>query len=140
MDDEECDDVAVITTGPIKDVVLSNFPYLETNGNGCVTPTSNNYSYMGGCYLKGSSQSGKDIFYLMMNEMSGMDNNTITTTFFDSDGNFIEIEFENYVIPLLAQEEGVSEEEIRQMIEQAGKTLFECYLKCHQKSYLHNKQ
>ena len=125
MDDEECDAVAVITTGPIKDVVLSNFPYLATNGNGCVTSTSNNYSYMGGCYLKGGSQSGKDIFYLMMNEMSGMDNNTITTTFFDSDGNFIEIEFENYVIPLLAQEEGVSEEEIRQMIEQAGKTLFE---------------
>ena len=125
MDDEECDAVAVITTGPIKDVVLSNFPYLETNGNGCVTPTDNNYSYMGGCYLKGCSQSGKDIFYLMMNEMSGMDNNTITTTFFDSDGNFIEIEFENYVISLLAQEEGVSEEEIRQMIEQAGKTLFE---------------
>ena len=54
MDDEECDAVAVITTGPIKDVVLSNFPYLATNGNGCVTPTFNNYSYMGGCYLKGN--------------------------------------------------------------------------------------
>ena len=38
----------------IKDVVLSNFPYLATNGNGCVTPTDNNYSYMGGCYLKGN--------------------------------------------------------------------------------------
>ena len=37
----------------IKDVVLSNFPYLETNGNGCVTPGDNNYSYMGGCYLTG---------------------------------------------------------------------------------------
>ncbi len=54
MDDEECDAVAVITTGPIKDVVLSNFPYLETNGNGCVTSTENNYSYMGGCYIKGN--------------------------------------------------------------------------------------
>ena len=53
MDDDECDAVAVLTTGPIKDVVLSNFPYLETNGNGCVTSTDNNYSYMGGCYLKG---------------------------------------------------------------------------------------
>ena len=52
MDDEECGAVAVLTTGPIKDVVLSNFPYLETNGNGCVTSTDNNYSYMGGCYLK----------------------------------------------------------------------------------------
>ncbi len=51
MDDEEC---AVLTTGPIKDVVLSNFPYLATNGNGCVTPTDNNYSYMGGCYIKGN--------------------------------------------------------------------------------------
>ena len=55
MDDEECDggNIVVITTGPIKDVVLSNFPYLATNGNGCVTPTANNYSYMGGCYIKG---------------------------------------------------------------------------------------
>ena len=54
MDGEECDAVAVITTGPIKDVVLSNFPYLVTNGNGCITSTENNYSYMGGCYLKGN--------------------------------------------------------------------------------------
>ena len=45
MDDEKCKGGNVaITTGPIKDVVLSNFPYLETNGNGCVTPTANNYS------------------------------------------------------------------------------------------------
>ena len=56
MDDEKCDEesVGIITTGPIKDVVLSNFPYLETNGNGCVTSDNNNYSYMGGCYIKGT--------------------------------------------------------------------------------------
>ena len=58
MDEEECSseggDISIITTGPIKDVVLSNFPYLETNGNGCVTSTDNNYSYMGGCYIKGN--------------------------------------------------------------------------------------
>ena len=43
----------VLKTGAIKDVVLSNHPYLETNGNGCVTPSDKNYSYMGGCYFKG---------------------------------------------------------------------------------------
>ncbi len=58
MDDEECgvsdDEVAIIHTGPIEGVVLSNFPFLETDGNGCVNPGDNNYSYMGGCYLKGN--------------------------------------------------------------------------------------
>ena len=58
MDEEECgvsdDEVAIIHTGPIEDVILSNFPFLETDGNGCVNPGSNNYSYMGGCYLKGN--------------------------------------------------------------------------------------
>ncbi len=36
----------------IGEVVLEQFPYLATNGNGCVTLGDNNYSYMGGCYLK----------------------------------------------------------------------------------------
>ena len=44
----------IFKAGPIKDVVLSNFPELETNGNGCVTSLDNNYSYMGGCYIKGN--------------------------------------------------------------------------------------
>ena len=43
-----------LTTGFIKEIVLSQFPYLETSGNGCVTANDNNYSYMGGCYLKGN--------------------------------------------------------------------------------------
>ena len=46
--DENC---SVKTIG---EIVLEQFPYLATNGNGCVTPTSNNYSYMGGCYIKGN--------------------------------------------------------------------------------------
>ena len=50
IDDEEC---PIINKGLIKNVVLSNFPYLKTKGNGCLTQTDNNYSYMGGCYLKG---------------------------------------------------------------------------------------
>ena len=56
MDDEECDggEVGVITTGPVKDVVLSNFPELELGENGCKNSTENNYSYMGGCYIKGN--------------------------------------------------------------------------------------
>ena len=74
MDDEEC---VAIHTGPIYDVVLSNFPYLATNGNGCVTPTDNNYSYMGGCYLKGMSQSGKEIFYSYARNI-GMNDEIIT--------------------------------------------------------------
>lgn len=32
---------------------MSNNPYLETNGNGCVISNDDNYSYMGGCYFKG---------------------------------------------------------------------------------------
>ena len=56
MDDEECDggEVVVITTGPIKDVILSNFPELELGENGCKNPTENNYSYSKGCYIKGN--------------------------------------------------------------------------------------
>ena len=54
MDDEECEDGNVaITTGPIKDVVLSNFPELELGENGCKNPSENNYSYSKGCYIKG---------------------------------------------------------------------------------------
>ena len=109
MDDEECDAVAVITTGPIKDVVLSNFPYLETNGNGCVTPTANNYSYMGGCYLKGGSQSGKDMFIASLNGAPGLDSiDIINQKFFDSDGNFVAENFENWALT----DGGISEDEL----------------------------
>ena len=53
MDDEKCDgEIGLVTTGPIEDVVLSNFPYLELGENGCKVSTNNNYSYMKGCYLK----------------------------------------------------------------------------------------
>ena len=123
MDDEECDEVAVITTGPIKDVVLSNYPYLATNGNGCVTPTANNYSYMGGCYLKGG-KSGKDAFYSMMNQM-GMDNDTINKTFFDSAGNFKLQEFETWYRNFM-KEQGFTDEQIDQTLHESGKnTIFE---------------
>src|SRR5574344_1966516 len=39
----------------ILDVVLTSFPELEVGDNGCKTSDSTkNYSYMGGCYLKGA--------------------------------------------------------------------------------------
>src|SRR5574344_2175229 len=39
----------------ILDVVLTSFPELEVGDNGCkVADTNKNYSYMGGCYLKGA--------------------------------------------------------------------------------------
>ena len=123
MDDEECDAVAVLTTGPIKDVVLSNFPYLATNGNGCVTQTSNNYSYMGGCYLKGDSQSGKDIFYPSMYEWFGFTEEEVTSKFFDSEGNFNLQEYETYMTKI-AKEDGMTEEEINEMFQQEGVSTF----------------
>ena len=93
----------------IKDVVLSNFPYLETNGNGCVTPTDNNYSYMGGCYLKGSNQSGKDIFVSQLNGAPGLDSiDVINEKFFDSEGNFIAENFENWALT----DGGISESDL----------------------------
>ena len=121
MDDEECDAVAVITTGPIKDVVLSNFPYLETNGNGCVTPTANNYSYMGGCYLKGGSQSGKDIFLDAVFEPYQI--YTIWHLFFDENANFIEENFENWFKDFASQQ-GMTEDDINQMLQEAGVSTF----------------
>ena len=48
--DEECN-VPIIT---IYDIVIDQIPYLATNGNGCITSTDNNYSYIGGCYIKGN--------------------------------------------------------------------------------------
>ncbi len=43
----------LIVAQTIYDVVINNFPYLEVGENGCKNPGDNNYSYMGGCYLKG---------------------------------------------------------------------------------------
>ena len=124
MDDEKCDggEVGVITTGPIKDVVLSNFPYLATNGNGCVTPTPNNYSYMGGCYLKDDSLLRKEKFYSTMRDM-GMDNDTITQTFFNSYGDFKSQEFELWYRNLLKQD-GTTDEMIDQILQELEKNTF----------------
>ena len=44
----------LIVAQTIYDVVINNFPYLEVGENGCKNPGDNNYSYMGGCYLKGN--------------------------------------------------------------------------------------
>ena len=108
----------------IYETVLEQFSYLTTNGNGCVTPNDNNYSYMGGCYLIGSSQSGKDFFYSKMNQM-GMNNDTITQTLFDSEGNFIEENFNNWFKDFASQQ-GMTEEDINQMLQEAGvSTVFE---------------
>ena len=55
MDNEKCEGGNVaITTGPIKDVILSNFPQLELGENGCKNSTEDNYSYSKGCYIKGN--------------------------------------------------------------------------------------
>ena len=59
MDEEECGvapedpDVGLVKAS-ISDTVLTRFPELATTGNGCTTPGDNNYSYMGGCYIKGN--------------------------------------------------------------------------------------
>ena len=99
MDDEVCeasdDEVAIIHTGPIKDVILSNFPFLETDGNGCVNPGSNNYSYMGGCYLKGGIDP-KENFYNLMLLAGFTSREEIDTRFFETNGEFKAEEFENW--------------------------------------------
>ena len=202
MDGEKCEEsIGILTTGPIKDVVLSNFPYLKTNGNGCVFSNDYNYSYMGGCYLKGNKDdffsgkeeflkgeipmtknqiekkffdsngnfsdeaydnytmvennfyteqdlidagvettfeldfnmtseeamkmSGEKIFYLFMSEQFKMDEQIITQTFFDSEGNFVAKNFENWYRETLVPPE-VTEEEINEVFKQEGvKTFFE---------------
>ncbi len=59
MDEEECGtnpedpDVGLVGDA-ISETVLEKYPYLATTGNGCTTSNENNYSYMGGCYLKGN--------------------------------------------------------------------------------------
>ena len=59
MDEEECGtspedpDVGLVGDA-ISEIVLEKYPYLATTGNGCTTSNENNYSYMGGCYLKGN--------------------------------------------------------------------------------------
>ena len=108
----------------IYETVLEQYPYLATNGNGCVTSTENNYSYMGGCYLKGGSQSGKDMFYSTMNN-NGIDNDTVTQTFFDDEGNFMAEKFENWYRNFV-KEQGITDEQIDQMLQESGKnTVFE---------------
>ena len=127
MDDEECDKENFPNNkGPIKEVILSNFPYLATNGNGCLTPNDNNYSYMGGCYLKGSKISGKDEFYNTMYAYE-MEYDEITETFFDSEGIFKLQEFEPWFRNFVKQQ-GMTDEQVDQMLEQAGvTTIFELF-------------
>ena len=48
--DEECN----IPSKPINEIIMNQFPYLVTDGTGCITQNDNNYSYLGGCYLKGN--------------------------------------------------------------------------------------
>ncbi|MEG2322472.1 MAG: hypothetical protein RSB71_03225, partial [Bacilli bacterium] len=52
----------VLTGTPIKDKVLATYPQLTTNATGCATPDATNYTYMGGCYLKGA-QTNNYIWY-----------------------------------------------------------------------------
>ena len=51
MDDEDCGGLIEVSIGA---TVLAQFPELVTTDNGCTTPGDNNYSYMGGCYIKGN--------------------------------------------------------------------------------------
>ena len=124
VDDEECQ---AIKTGPIKEVLLSNYPYLETKGDGCITQTSYNYSYMGGCYLKGSLEDGKKEFYQGFLTMD-MSESMIKIAFFDENVNFISEKFEKYMLRLFMDNFGVTEEEIKQMLKEQGvETFFELY-------------
>ena len=124
----EYSEACEMPTLTIKDIVLSNFPYLELGENGCKNPGDNNYSYMGGCYLKGSNLTGKDIFYSIMSQIE-MDNNTITTTFFDSEDNFIEDNFNNWFKDFVNQEEGMTEDDINQLLQDEGvSTIFELFM------------
>lgn len=121
----------LIVAQTIYDVVINNFPYLEVGENGCKNPGDNNYSYMGGCYLKsGSNESGKVIFYLFMNSIGlGLDNEMITKTFFDNNGNFLKEKFEQWY-KNFAIENGVTEEELNQKLEENNvDTFFELLFK-----------
>ena len=123
MDDEECDAVAIITTGPIKDVVLSNFPYLATNGNGCLTSNNYNYSYMGGCYLSGDIDNffnGKEIF---LNHNFYMTKSDISKNFFAENGSFKSQEYEDYRRNI-EKEHGATDEEINEMLQDQGVDTF----------------
>ena len=94
------------------DVIIEKYPFLNTDGDGCITSDSNNYSYMGGCYLKGNSISRKEEFIntlLATGAFSSAD--IIEQRFFDESGNFKATEFENWGF----NDMGVSKDDLQQM-------------------------
>ena len=134
MDDEVCetrnDEVAIIHTGSIKDVVLSNFPFLETDGNGCTTLGDNNYSYMGGCYLKVDISYKEDLYSSMLSEgFTSVEE--IDDRFLDANGEFKNEEFENWYMQHmidngLAENKIDAQKQIAQFLEKQGvNTIFE---------------
>ena len=148
MDDEVCeasdDEVAIIHTGPIEDVVLSNFPFLETDNNGCVNPGSNNYSYMGGCYLKGGIDP-KENFYSLMLSMGFTSKEEIDARFFETNGEFKAEEFENWYIQFMidsnqAENEEAAQEMINQGLQETGaNTIFEAMFGANPEEYFQGK-
>ena len=108
----------------IEEIVLEQFPYLKTDGNGCITSTENNYSYMGGCYLKGGQDGYEEFmfYYRLTNNLNGIYGETaeeIKNEYFDSEGNFdlnkFERTFRDYGVS-----QGVTEEELDEQLQQLG--------------------
>ena len=117
--DENC---SIKTIG---DAVLEKFPYLETKGNGCVTSTENNYSYMGGCYLKGGENTNEEymFYYRLINlGIFGTTEEEIRDKFFD-DGNFKLDNFER-AYREYAMSQGVTEEQLDEQLQQMGYDTF----------------
>ena len=107
----------------IKDVVLSNFPYLEVGDNGCKNPSDDNYSYMGGCYLKNyDSYGAKDYFHLYSRSFLGITQEELENNFYDENGNFKLDEYEKYVRNNLFKDN--SDEEVKQFFDKAGVSTF----------------
>ena len=61
-----------------------------------MNPGDNNYSYMGGCYLKGNPIDPKENFYSMMLSNGFTSREEIDARFFETNGEFKAEEFENW--------------------------------------------
>ena len=121
-DIEVFDDISNCIPKTLSKTVLAAFPQLELGTNGCKTPSGINYSYMGGCYLRGG-QNLKEKYNKMVLSTTGVTLEMVNQTF-DVNGNFINAKFEELILPKMAEEFGMTVVEMKEMAASEGMPLF----------------
>jgi prepilin-type N-terminal cleavage/methylation domain-containing protein len=120
-------DVAITHPISIGELVLKKFPELElASGGGCKNPDPNkNYTYLGGCYLKGMSEDLKSKFYsdnLEANPDDGITKEMLDSSFVN--GKFSIDKYNEVVFPIFAKYLGETTEQLNKKATDNGYSTF----------------